>query len=218
LLLRENDGWNTIVPIEGSTEIGKWRPTAPMFEVAVLPQWGEMATFSQVDAESYAGIAPPALDSVEYANAYNEVKSLGQSAGSTRTANQTQIARFWADGAGTYTPPGHWNQIATEAAQSRNVSLTESARLFAQLNGAIAAGQQLTGVADGTGSAIAALSYQWDGGAAATLAVDTSTGAFQTPLNPWGTTAGIISCRAGQNARGGGQAIVRLHPSSTGDS
>ena len=30
----------------------------------------------------------------------------------TRTADQTQIAQFWNDGVGTYTPPGAWNEIA----------------------------------------------------------------------------------------------------------
>ena len=43
---------------------------------------------------------------------------VGGATSATRTADQTQIARFWADGAGTYTPPGHWNQIAAQVARS----------------------------------------------------------------------------------------------------
>ena len=42
--------------------------------------------------------------------------SLGRATGSVRTGEQTDIARFWADGAGTYTPPGHWNEIAEQLA------------------------------------------------------------------------------------------------------
>jgi len=52
----------------------------------------------------------------DWADDFNEVKSLGKSDSSTRTADQTAIARFWADGAGTITPAGHWNQIAAKLA------------------------------------------------------------------------------------------------------
>src|SRR5262249_55218942 len=76
--------------------------------------------------------------SPEWADAFNEVKSLGAANSPTRTEEQTQIARFWVDGLGTYTPPGHWNQIAGEIAQARGNSLAENARLFMQLNVALA--------------------------------------------------------------------------------
>ena len=66
--------------------------------------------------------------------AHEEVRLLGAADSATRTADQTQIARFWADGAGTITPPGHWNQIAQTVAQSSSLSLVEEARLFALLN------------------------------------------------------------------------------------
>jgi hypothetical protein len=44
------------------------------------------------------------------------------------------IAEFWADGPQSETPPGHWNQIAQNVAFSQNLSLTDSARMFALLN------------------------------------------------------------------------------------
>ena len=64
---------------------------------------------------------PPALNSQQYAEDYEEVKQLGPIVGSTRTADQSEIALFWADGGGTETPPGHWNSIAQiiSAAQGR---------------------------------------------------------------------------------------------------
>jgi membrane-associated phospholipid phosphatase len=55
-----------------------------------------------------------------------------------RTPDQTEIAQFWADTAGTYTPPGHWNAIAEEVAAQSNTSLVDEARLFALLNIALA--------------------------------------------------------------------------------
>ena len=39
--------------------------------------------------------------------------------------------QFWADGAGTYTPPGHWNSIAAEVSQQQGNTLEENARLQA---------------------------------------------------------------------------------------
>ena len=80
----------------------------------------------------------PALDSAEYAADVNEVMQLGGLNSSQRTAEQTEIALFWADGGGTFTPPGHWNQIAADVALNRNQTLAENARLFALLNIALA--------------------------------------------------------------------------------
>jgi hypothetical protein len=76
---------------------------------------------------------PPALTSAEYAAAYNEVKRLGSATGSDRTAEQTDIARMWAAGGGTVTPPGMWNQIAQQLSEHRGLSIDENARLFAML-------------------------------------------------------------------------------------
>jgi hypothetical protein len=51
------------------------------------------------------------LSSEAYATAVDQVMRLGSKAGSTRTADQTQIAEFWADGGGAFTPPGHWSRV-----------------------------------------------------------------------------------------------------------
>jgi hypothetical protein len=58
--------------------------------------------------------------------------------GSPRTAGQSQIALFWADGAGTETPAGHWNSIARDLTDDLETPLAEKARLFALLNAAMA--------------------------------------------------------------------------------
>jgi hypothetical protein len=75
---------------------------------------------------------------VRYAQDYDQVKALGAKTSAVRTAEQTEIARFWADGAGTVTPPGHWNMIAADVAQQRGNTLAENARLFALVNIAMA--------------------------------------------------------------------------------
>lgn len=55
-----------------------------------------------------------------------------------RTAEQSEIAIFWADGGGTATPPGHWNRIATDVISQQQLPLSESARTMALLNLALA--------------------------------------------------------------------------------
>jgi len=48
-----------------------------------------------------------------------------------------RIVQFWADGVGTYTPPGHWNAIAAEDFVKKNFSEVRWARNLALLNMAI---------------------------------------------------------------------------------
>ena len=59
---------------------------------------------------------------------------LGSATSATRTPEQTDIARFWADGAGSATPPGHWNLIAQDVAEIQGNTVSDNARLFALLN------------------------------------------------------------------------------------
>ena len=74
------------------------------------------------------------MTSQEWADDVNKTLSLGAVNSTTRTADETQIAQFWNDSAGTYTPPGHWNAIAEQVAQQQGDSLAQDARLFAELN------------------------------------------------------------------------------------
>jgi membrane-associated phospholipid phosphatase len=78
------------------------------------------------------------LTSAEFTRTFARVKALGAATGSTRTPEQTRIALFWADGAGTVTPPGHWNQIAAQIAMQQGNTLPENARMFAVLDVALA--------------------------------------------------------------------------------
>jgi hypothetical protein len=117
---------------------GSWRPTAPRFQEPLLPEWGYTKPFAIKRGTQHRPAAPPALTTLAYAEAFNEVKRLGGKQSVARTEEQTQIAHFWADGAGTVTPPGHWNKIAQGIAQERGNSLAENARLFAHLNIALA--------------------------------------------------------------------------------
>ncbi|TAY63473.1 Ig-like domain-containing protein, partial [Rhizobium ruizarguesonis] len=134
ITLRANDGWNNFVLDEGSTTAGQWRPTAPMYAPAMLPNWATLTPFALNSPDQFLPAGPPDPSSQAYADAVNKTKSLGSATSTTRTTDQTQIARFWADGPGTYTPSGAWNQIAEEVAQQQGLSLSQAALLFAELN------------------------------------------------------------------------------------
>ncbi len=138
LAIRANDGSDVFIDYSGSEQAGLWRPTAPMFDVADEPQWGDVTPFALTSPDQFRPTAPPALDSAAYATAVNEVKTLGVATGSTRNPDQTEQAQFWADGKGSYTPAGHWNLIAQQIALSKGNSLSSNIRLLAQLNVALA--------------------------------------------------------------------------------
>jgi hypothetical protein len=138
LAARANDGSDAVVPPPGGSGPGVWVPTPPAFAPYLLPQWGFVVPFAMSSSSQFRPPGPPSLDSQQYAADYNEVKELGAAVGSTRTEEQTQIALFWADGAGTETPPGHWNSIAQIIASGQGNTLEENARLFALLNIAMA--------------------------------------------------------------------------------
>jgi len=135
---RSDDGSDHTVTYSGGTGVGEWRSEAPSYAAAADPQWATLKTFALTSPDQFRGPPIPDLTSQAYADALNKTKDLGSATSATRTADQTEIAKFWADGKGTYTPPGHWNQIASDAAKASGNSISLDAKLFAQLNVALA--------------------------------------------------------------------------------
>ena len=135
---RVNDGAKASSTYVPTTEVGKWRRTFPDFLPPLLSQWPNVKPFALASGDEYRPAPPPAIGSAEYAAAVDETMRMGSFQSSERTAEQTEIALFWADGGGTATPPGHWNSIATDVTLSQGTSLLETARTFALLNIAMA--------------------------------------------------------------------------------
>jgi hypothetical protein len=73
---------------------------------------------------------PPQFNSQAFLDALAEVRSIADA----RSPAQMEVARFWADGAGTYTPPGHWNQIAAQLITDGNLNDLAAARTLALVN------------------------------------------------------------------------------------
>ncbi len=139
LTLRASDGSGaTPPPYTGGSGAGQWRPAPPANAPGALPHWKDVSPFAMTSGSQFRGAAPPTLTSAAYTAAYNEVKELGALNSSTRTADQTNIALFWIDGPGSATPPGHMLRIASTIAQQQNLSVSESARLFALMGLAVA--------------------------------------------------------------------------------
>jgi Ca2+-binding RTX toxin-like protein/DNA-directed RNA polymerase specialized sigma24 family protein len=138
LASRANDGASTATQYTPGSNPGEWIPTPPANANALLPGWGNVDPFTLTTGNQFTPNGIPALDSAQYAADFEQVKSLGVKEGSTRTADQTNIALFWADGAGTATPPGHINMLASIVATQKGTSLVQNARLFAMLNTALA--------------------------------------------------------------------------------
>ena len=110
-----------------------WNSTPPAFAPALHPNWPLVTPWAMTSGSQFRGGPPPSSGSPAYTAAFREVRRLGRVDSTFRTAEQTQIALFWADGPGTATPPGHWLEIAQGVAEGADLSLLENARLFALL-------------------------------------------------------------------------------------
>jgi hypothetical protein len=131
---RAHDGSDATVPYTPGSNPGDWVPTPPAFAPALLPGWGAVTPFGVPSAAGYLPPAPQAMISDQYASDVNLTMTMGAKTNSLRTPDQTEIALFWSDGAGTATPPGHWNVIAQEVAAAHGNSIEDNAMLFALLN------------------------------------------------------------------------------------
>lgn len=135
LTTRANDGWNVAPPayVLPMTP-GNWQPTPPANSPAGITQFPAVIPFVISSNDQFAPNSPPALTSAEYAASLNEVKEIGSATSTTRTADQTQIARLWANVNTPTTVWYVWNNVARTVAISRNNTTAENARLFALLN------------------------------------------------------------------------------------
>src|SRR2546421_2919792 len=130
IALRTNDGSTaTSSPFVPGNQPGNYRLTPPKFAAPVFTNWGNVTPFVLNNAAQFRPGPPPALTSQAYAQALNEVKSLGQKTSTTRTPDQTVIGKFW--GAPIWNT---WNEIAEKAALAHHTNLETTARLFAVLN------------------------------------------------------------------------------------
>lgn len=134
LAARANDGWNgTPPPYVLPTTPGNWQPTPPANAPAAFTLYPTVTPFAIESATRFLPNPPPSLTSAEYTAAFNEVKEIGSATSATRTADQTLVARLWANVGTTTSSLQVWNNLARSLAVSRNLTTVETARLFALL-------------------------------------------------------------------------------------
>lgn len=109
--------------------VGVWRPTPPANAPGSGPQFATMTPWVLRRPSQFRLPPPLALDSPEYAADLDEVKTMGSLSGSARTADQSELALFWAGNT-----PLYWNRVAAQIAAVRGQRLTENAHLFGLLN------------------------------------------------------------------------------------
>ncbi|MEA2655524.1 MAG: hypothetical protein QOI23_889 [Chloroflexota bacterium] len=130
LTIRNGDGSAaTPAPFVAGTQPGDYRPTPPAFAAPVFTGWAGVKPFVIDSASQFRPDAPPAVTSMAYANALNEVESLGRNTSATRTADETVAAKFWAGPIWNT-----WNEIADSAALAHHTNLETTSRMFAVLN------------------------------------------------------------------------------------
>jgi PAP2 superfamily len=109
--------------------IGYW--TEPPGVAGPLePATGQWMPWNIASGSAYRPPPPPNPHDPDYAEEVRDVHETSLNL----TPEQRRIALFWADGAGTETPPGHWNRIAIELVEDAHLSYTKAARTFALLN------------------------------------------------------------------------------------
>jgi hypothetical protein len=126
---REDDGFRVSVPYTPPSPPipGVWIPTAPTPPIGTY--LGRMRPFALDSADQFRPAGPPALSSKRWADEYNEVKEIGSSTSTTRGADQTTAARFWAEA-----PIQQARGAFREFVLGRELNVVEAARFMAMIS------------------------------------------------------------------------------------
>jgi hypothetical protein len=134
LAWRASDGFSTSYPsFTGGTAVGQWRPTPPAFGAMSAQGLAFTNTFVLISNTQFRPGPPRGLMGPTYTSDFDAVKALGRKTGSARNAEQTALALFWDGNASV-----HWNQAANQIARANHLSISDSNRLLAVLNIAMA--------------------------------------------------------------------------------
>lgn len=124
--------WTNFVTIATGQGLTPWYSLESPQRPPMLPLFGKVKPFlfDSATVVSLRPVPPPVVGSDQMNKDLAEVKSFVDNP----TRENIRIVNFWADGVGTYTPPGHWNAIATEDFVKQNYSEVRFSRNLALLN------------------------------------------------------------------------------------
>lgn len=108
-------------------------PTGPGIFIPNGPpagaQLGAVTPYFLTAGNQFRPAAPPAFQSPQFLTELAEVKTYSD----TRTPQQLATALQWNYGNGTYTPPGYWNELASQMIEANGLNEREATHVFALL-------------------------------------------------------------------------------------
>jgi len=152
IAMRENDGLDDNTPYTLGGTCGDWRQTPDGPDVAAFsPNWGRSLPWGVKSGSQFrptrlmdigGGVMGGLMHSPEYAEQINGsasvlgVKHYGERNSVARTADQTEIAWFWAnDRDGTSKPPGQLYQLTKSVVENiPSRTLIDNARVYALIS------------------------------------------------------------------------------------
>jgi hypothetical protein len=124
--------WSNFVTVCTDQGLTPWISLETPKRPPMLPLFYKVKTFL-MDSATVVSLRPPPPPAVGSDQMNKDVAEVSSFLKSPSRANE-EIVTKWADGVGTYTPPGHWNAIAAEDFISQQYSEVRWARNMALLN------------------------------------------------------------------------------------
>ena len=128
IALRQGDGLGVNIGFTMPTQgPGVWQ--LPSGVSPLVPWMSKLRPFMLKSPDQFRPGPPPDLSSPEWAEQYDEVLLYGRADSTVRTAQQTEIARFWSS-----VPLTQYNVAYQQIARGRGLTASEAARLMAMGN------------------------------------------------------------------------------------
>jgi hypothetical protein len=125
---RTGDGRFGPFRFQVGSEPGQWRPVLPAFVNDPNGWVAQVRPFLIDSPAQFRSDGPNALDSKRYTREFAEVKSIGSLNSTARTADQTDMARFWAEHG-----PAMWSRVFRQLSAGHYLSTAENSRFFAMM-------------------------------------------------------------------------------------
>lgn len=140
-----DEGYLTNFPTTYTPPVGQqyWVPTAPG-QVAMQPFWAKTVRTFALSSANQCDPGPPPKYSEDPSSAFYAEANLDYELSKTLTPEQTTIAKYWADGPGTISGPGHSLAIVNEIVMQENANLAMAAETYARAG--IADADAVTGI------------------------------------------------------------------------
>ncbi len=132
-------GFTPVNTVEVLQNRNRWQPLLVngVPQRWLLPQWSMVTPFALNSGAEFRGLAlgqgPYVYPSAPFWKQATDVVDLSARLGD----REKVIAEFWADGAGTVTPPGHWNVTAQEISRRDRHTLDQDVKMFFALDNAL---------------------------------------------------------------------------------